>query len=105
MRFWSMFRRKQAEVLIPQPPPDVQRTSPDLTAEFDDLRHAYQRVSRTCEELRADLDWLSGELSSIRGKITGGSRRPKEGQPQPNGTPISVDDINAAIRNGTFRAR
>jgi hypothetical protein len=92
-----------------QRPPDVGPTSQAHSDSLADLRHAYDRVSQTCEELRADLDWLAGELRSLRGHVTGGSRRKKGEEPQepaPNGQPYtSVEQINAAIRSGTFRAR
>jgi hypothetical protein len=62
-----------------KPRPDVLETTSDaLSQEIDDLRHAYDRVRQSCEELRADLDWLAGEIKSVRGHVTGGSRKPKE---------------------------
>ncbi len=79
-----------------RPPVDVEHTS-------DALRQDLATLRRTCEELRADLDWLTADVAKMRGKITGGSRRnakPEETngeQPQP--------DINQAIKDGHFFRR
>lgn len=80
----------------PSPPVDVEDTSSALRQELHDLRHA-------CEELRADLDWLTGDVAKLRGKITGGSRRP----PKDNGSPEDQPtlDVNALIKAGHFRRR
>jgi hypothetical protein len=62
----------------------------DLKTEVRDLRAAQ-------EALEADLEWLSGQVKTLRGKVTGGIRgekaprmpqdAPNGGGPPPYGTP------------------
>lgn len=104
-----MLKLNLADPRTHQPPQPVEDTSTPLRQEIADLRHACERVQHSCEELRADLDWVAGQVASVRGHITGGSRKPK-GEPPPPETNghqqlATIEQINVAIRNGTFRAR
>lgn len=84
----------------PEPrPADVPATSGPSP---EDLEAVLQPVLDEVNKLRSDLDWLGLEVKKLRGKITGGIRHNDTG----NGDappPPSVQDINAAIKAGTFR--
>lgn len=73
----------------------------DLERTLSALEQRLERLAATDEELRADLDWLAGEIKKLRGRVTGGSRKPAVTEPGSNG-PDPARDINAEIRAGTF---
>lgn len=75
----------------------------DVEATSENLGHDIKRLTQAFEELRGDLEWLAGEVKSLRGRVTGGLRnkQPPDGD---NGT-APPQDINAAIRSGTYRGR
>lgn len=45
---------------------------------LSDVEAALEEVRHELSEFRADLDWLAGEIKKLRGRITGGSRRPTD---------------------------
>lgn len=57
-----------------------------LEQSLKDLRGELRDALKALEGLDADLDWLSGQVKTLRGKVTGGERREKTLQDAPGAT-------------------
>lgn len=66
--------------------------------------HDVKRLEQTLRELASDVEWLAGEVRTLRGKVTGGLRK-KEPPAEDDGGPPPQQDVNAAIKTGTFVRR
>jgi len=85
-------------------PADLAPTSVSIDNSLGSDRDRDREVRQAIAELRADLDWLADEVKRLRGRVTGGIRRAKEEADAPanNGAP-TMEQVNAAIRAGTWR--
>lgn len=52
----------------------------------DTLERRVRDLERAYEELAADLDWLSGDVKKLRGRVTGGIRKGETAQDAPEPT-------------------
>ena len=91
-----MFRALRAILAQHRRLSDVETTS-------ETQRHDVLRLEQTLRELQSDVEWLAGEVRTLRGRVTGGLRK-KEPPAEDNGAP-PPGDMNAAIKAGVFFRR